>query len=129
MDVNVITDLASDDLPDEHKTCIYRVVQEALHNCSRHSHATRSAFASISKAPPLSLSIQDDGCGFDVKQVKGLGLLGIEERVARLGGQCKVQSERGTRNHARHRIAVGHRSARHALGAHESPSECRFAFC
>ena len=40
MDVSVETDLDSDDLPDEYKTCIYRVVQEALHNCARHSHAS-----------------------------------------------------------------------------------------
>ena len=40
MDVSVATELDSDHLPDEYKTCIYRVVQEALHNCARHSHAT-----------------------------------------------------------------------------------------
>lgn len=95
MDVSVITDLASDDFPDEHKTCIYRVVQEALHNCSRHSHATSVRIRVHQEASTLSLSIQDDGCGFDVKKVKGLGLLGIEERVARLGGQCRFQSEKG----------------------------------
>jgi signal transduction histidine kinase len=39
MDVSVATELDSDDLPDEHKTCIYRVEQEALHKCARHSHA------------------------------------------------------------------------------------------
>ena len=44
----------------------------------------------------LTLSIQDDGQGFDSKQVKGLGLLGIQERVARLGGECSVHSEPGT---------------------------------
>ncbi len=37
MDVSVATELDPDDLPDEYKTCIYRVVQEALHNCARHS--------------------------------------------------------------------------------------------
>jgi signal transduction histidine kinase len=43
----------------------------------------------------LSLSIQDDGLGFDVRQSKGMGLLGIEERAARLGGTFKVHSEPG----------------------------------
>jgi signal transduction histidine kinase len=42
------------------------------------------------------LSIQDDGKGFDVSQSKGLGLLGIEERVAQLGGTCHVRSGAGT---------------------------------
>ncbi len=40
MDVTVAAELDSDELPDEYKTCIYRVVQEALHYCARHSEAT-----------------------------------------------------------------------------------------
>jgi signal transduction histidine kinase len=42
------------------------------------------------------LSIQDDGQGFEAGQMKGLGLLGIQERVARLGGTSSVHSERGS---------------------------------
>jgi signal transduction histidine kinase len=46
----------------------------------------------------LLLTIQDDGRGFDVQETKGMGLLGIEERVTRLGGKYKIHSqpERGT---------------------------------
>jgi len=95
MDVRVATELASDDLPDEYKTCIYRVVQEALHNCSRHSQAKTVRIRVLQRPGQLSLSIQDDGQGFDVRQTKGLGLLGIEERVARLRGKCEVHSEPG----------------------------------
>jgi len=95
MEVSVATELASEDLPDEYKTCIYRVVQEALHNCSRHSNATTVRVRVQQKAGALLLSIQDDGRGFDVKQSKGLGLLGIEERVAQLGGTCHVHSGPG----------------------------------
>jgi len=40
----------------------------------------------------LTLVIQDDGQGFDVRQMKGVGLLGIQERVARLGGMTIVHS-------------------------------------
>jgi signal transduction histidine kinase len=43
----------------------------------------------------IALSIQDDGEGFDASQTKGLGLLGIQERVSRLGGACRVHSEPG----------------------------------
>jgi len=96
MDVTVSTDLVSDDLPDEYKTCIYRVVQEALHNSSRHSHATAVRIQVRQELRQLSLSIRDNGRGFDVKQSKGMGLLGIEERVAHLGGRCTVQSEPGS---------------------------------
>jgi signal transduction histidine kinase len=98
MEVNVVAELASDDLPDEYKTCIYRVVQEALHNCSRHARATKVDIRVQQEASRLLLSIEDDGQGFDVKQTKGLGLLGIEERVSRLGGKCGIHSvlESGT---------------------------------
>ena len=92
MEVTVATELASEDLPDEHKTCIYRIVQEALHNCSRHSNATTVRVRVQQRPGALLLSIQDDGKGFDVRQSKGLGLLGIEERVAQLGGTCHVHS-------------------------------------
>ena len=96
MDVTVSTDLVSDDLPDEYKTCIYRIVQEALHNCSRHSYATAVRIQVLQEPDHLTISIRDNGRGFDVKQSKGLGLLGIEERVAHLGGRCTIHSESGS---------------------------------
>ncbi len=96
MDVTVSTDLVSDDLPDEYKTCIYRVVQEALHNCSAHSQATAVRIKVEQEPERLTLSIRDNGKGFDVKQSKGLGLLGIEERAAHLGGKCQIHSKPGS---------------------------------
>ena len=96
MDVTVSMDLLSDDLPDEYKTCIYRVVQEALHNCSRHSNATAVRIQVVQEAHQLKLSIRDNGKGFDVKNSKGLGLLGIEERLAHLGGRCEIHSAPGS---------------------------------
>ncbi len=95
MDVSFASELVADELPDEYKTCIYRVVQEALHNCARHSHATAVRIR-VEQAPDrLLLTIHDDGRGFDVDQTKGLGLLGIQERVTRLRGNCIVQSRPG----------------------------------
>lgn len=96
MDVSVATELDSDELPDEYKTCIYRVVQEALNNCERHSQASAVRIRVQQKPDRLILTIQDDGKGFDVLQMKGLGLLGIQERVARLGGKCEVHSRPGS---------------------------------
>jgi signal transduction histidine kinase len=95
MDVSVAAELGSDNLPDDYKTCIYRVVQEALHNCARHSQA-KTARITVRQMPDrLRLTIQDDGLGFDPSQTKGLGLLGIQERAARLGGVCAVHSTPG----------------------------------
>jgi signal transduction histidine kinase len=95
MDVGVANELTSDDLPDQFKTCLYRVVQEALHNCERHSRATTVRIRVYQQDDRLILRIQDDGQGFNVQEVKGLGLLGIEERVARLGGTCEIDSHIG----------------------------------
>jgi signal transduction histidine kinase len=95
MDVTIAAELDSDELPDEYKTCIYRVVQEALHNCARHSQATTARIRVGEELHRLLLTIQDDGRGFDVGETKGLGLLGIQERVTRLGGTCKVHSQPG----------------------------------
>ncbi|HLW76605.1 MAG TPA: ATP-binding protein [Bryobacteraceae bacterium] len=94
MEVSVAADVA-DDLPDDYKTCIYRVVQEALHNCSSHARASSVRIRAQQERDSLKLSIQDDGRGFDAAHVKGMGLLGIQERVARLGGKCEVHSEPG----------------------------------
>jgi signal transduction histidine kinase len=94
MDVSVAADL-SDDLPDDFKTCIYRVVQEALHNCASHARAKTVRIRVQQEPGRLHLSVQDDGQGFDSRLVKGLGLLGIQERVAQLAGKCVVHSEPG----------------------------------
>jgi signal transduction histidine kinase len=95
MDVSVATELGPDELPDAYKTCIYRVVQEALNNCARHSQAKTVRIRIRQEPTRLALSVQDDGRGFDVAQTKGLGLLGIQERVANLGGECRIHSEPG----------------------------------
>lgn len=96
IDVSVATELTAEDLPDQYKTCLYRVVQEALHNCERHSHATTVRIRVHREPDALILRIQDDGIGFNTRQVKGLGLLGMEERAARLGGRLEVHSEIGS---------------------------------
>jgi len=98
MRVQVSSELA-DDLPEEHKTCIYRVVQEALNNCSRHAQASAVQVNVRGETGRIFLTVQDDGSGFDPQRVRGLGLLGMEERVRHLGGTFAVDSHagRGTR--------------------------------
>jgi signal transduction histidine kinase len=84
--VKLVADEITDDLLDSHRTCIYRVVQEALNNCAKHSQAQEIRVIVRQEIDGLSVSVQDDGIGFDPAQEKGMGLLGMEERVARLGG-------------------------------------------
>ena len=93
--VRVAADNVGDDLGEEHKTCIYRIVQEALNNISRHSRADTAKIVARQEENRIVLTIQDNGKGFDVRKEKGLGLLGIAERVTQLGGDLEVLSEEG----------------------------------
>lgn len=93
--VDVAAGGVSDELPEEFKTCIYRVVQEALHNVTRHAAAGSVRIVAQQEPRRLLLSIQDDGHGFDVARSRGLGLLGMQERVAHLGGTLQLVSEPG----------------------------------
>jgi signal transduction histidine kinase len=95
MAVSVDAATVGDDLPDDHNTCVYRVVQEALHNCARHAEAHSARIRVRQYADHIALSVQDDGKGFDARRVRGLGLLGMEERVNHLGGTFLVKSEPG----------------------------------
>lgn len=93
--VHVTAEETAGELPDELRTCIYRVVQEALHNCARHAQA-RSVKVVVKQEPSrILLSVEDDGHGFDAGRVRGLGLVGMEERVNHLGGAFEVASRPG----------------------------------
>jgi signal transduction histidine kinase len=84
-----------EDLSEETKTCIYRIVQEALNNAARHARATTvEVRLSPSANQILSLEITDNGRGF-VPHEKGLGILGMEERVRQRRGTFCIQSEPG----------------------------------
>lgn len=93
--VKMIADELSEDLPDSSRTCIFRVVQEALNNCVKHSQAKEARVMIHRDADGLSVSVQDDGVGFDPAHNKGLGLLGMVERVSVLGGRFHVESQPG----------------------------------
>jgi len=84
-----------EDLSDDHKTCIYRIVQEALHNATRHANAKSIQVRLGQKDDKLLLVISDDGLGFFPEREKGLGLLGMEERVVHLHGRFHIQSAPG----------------------------------
>jgi signal transduction histidine kinase len=86
---------AADDLPEDHKTCIYRLVQEAVNNAARHASARTVEVVVGQGEESVLLRVQDDGAGFDTKFVRGLGLLGMEERVRRLGGSFGIDSRPG----------------------------------
>ena len=77
---------------------ILRIVQEALHNCAKHSRAKSIQVAVQGSPSELSLLIADDGVGFDPEDAKlaaGLGLISMRERVHLAGGEFKVTSQPG----------------------------------
>jgi signal transduction histidine kinase len=84
-----------DDLPDDYKICIYRVVQEALNNAARHASAHHARVELKQGLRLIEVSISDDGSGFDAERVRGMGLLGMEERVRRLKGTLVIESKPG----------------------------------
>jgi len=85
----------SENIPDEYRTCIYRIVQEALRNVVRHANAKNVRIRLKQSADELTLAIQDDGQGFVPDREKGLGLLGMEERVRHLHGSFRIDSTPG----------------------------------
>ena len=101
IEVQMEVDEEANSLPDAHRTCLYRIVQEALTNASLHSGARKVQVMLRTGGAWVSGTITDNGRGFEtVPGVrKGLGLLGMQERVRELGGSIRIVSSpgRGTR--------------------------------
>ncbi|MCL4535332.1 MAG: histidine kinase, partial [Bacteroidetes bacterium] len=88
------------------ETALFRIVQEAIHNTTRHAGARRVHIRLEAGSGRITTVVEDDGSGFDVDDVlrpgsrpQSLGLLGIRERVTLLGGTFDIKSQpgRGTR--------------------------------
>ena len=94
-------------LADDIKTCVFRVVQEALHNCEKHASPTCVEVAIEQKNAAISICVEDDGSGFTLTEQNtparhaGLGILGMRERAVLLGGTLQIQSSpgKGTKLH------------------------------
>jgi two-component system CheB/CheR fusion protein len=77
--------------------CVYRVVQEALGNVTKHAAAKRAVVSISGSGDALQVAIRDDGRGFRLDQAKGkgLGLISMEERVRHLGGSFSISPKPG----------------------------------
>ena len=130
--VDLMAEPFVDDLPDEHRTCVFRIVQEAIRNAARHSGASQVRIYVEERVEEngasLRLSVQDDGKGFDPAQESGLGILGMQERVLRLGGAFEVNSRpgRGTIITFGLPLPAGHQSLPAGRGPGESGSDNEF---
>lgn len=92
LDVEVEIDGELARLEDSRRTCVYRVVQEALTNCIKHAHATKAHVTVHERPDELTLEIWDDGIGMKFGKRQGIGLLGMRERVEELGGAFRVET-------------------------------------
>jgi len=95
MAVDVVVESFVDDIPEEQRTCVFRVVQEALRNSARHSGAVEARVFVSEENGFLRLSVQDNGKGFTPSLETGLGILGMQERVLSLSGTMELDSKPG----------------------------------
>ena len=84
-------------LTTEIETALYRIVQESLTNIVKHARAGSVSVVLARKEDSVSVVVEDDGVGFEPGRARdgGLGLLGIRERVALLGGRLAIESRPG----------------------------------
>lgn len=81
-------------LPERVSIALYRIVQEALTNVAKHAQASKIILHLTQSDEQVLLSIQDNGCGFDLhNNSTGFGLQGIQERAAALQGKLSIVSE------------------------------------
>ncbi len=100
--ISVDHDVTENDIPQELKIVIFRVMQEALNNVGKHSQAKRASVFLGVKEGQLILEINDNGRGFSVREPRvsvktdsGFGLSSMQERVRLSGGSFVVISSRG----------------------------------
>jgi PAS domain S-box-containing protein len=106
MKINFTSDVSSLPIPSEIGICLFRVVQEAVHNSIKHSEASQIEVQLRTEFDEIHLTISDLGKGFDLEaasQGKGLGLTSMQERVRLVNGSIVIQSEpmSGTNIHVR----------------------------
>lgn len=86
-----------DALPDKHRTCVYRIIQEAMTNCVRHAEARAIRIDVSAGDGLLHVRVTDDGVGLNpAHRRRGLGLRGIDERVKELQGSMTIAQQPGS---------------------------------
>jgi PAS domain S-box-containing protein len=103
-------DFTSHDVPShlspEISLCLFRVLQEALHNSAKYSGVRQFDVRLWGTSDEIHLTVRDSGAGFDreeAKKSRALGLISMEERLKMLNGTLSIETQpkRGTRIHAR----------------------------
>ncbi len=81
------------------ETAFFRITQEAINNARKHAQTMKILVQLKKDVPYVTLKIQDWGCGFDVTNIgeekEHLGIIGMQERTALLGGNFVIDSRLG----------------------------------
>jgi PAS domain S-box-containing protein len=106
-------------LPVEVGVCLFRVLQEALHNAVKYCGTKRVEVQLAEHSNEIHLVVRDSGRGFDIEaatQGRGLGLTSMQERVRLVSGTISIESKPmgGTSIHVRVPVELGHQSQRAA---------------
>lgn len=104
--IDFFHDPIPDDLPKEASVCVFRVLQEALHNAAKHSGASHFEVELRATDDEIRLTVSDEGVGFDpgaALKTRGIGLVSMQERLHLVRGKIEIESapNRGTSIHAR----------------------------
>src|SRR5215469_15848239 len=96
MQIEVKNDGVPSALSAEISLCLFRIIQEALHNAARHSGAKRVEVRLLKAADQIQLTLSDSGKGFDIAALasgQGMGLASMRERIRLVHGKITIQSE------------------------------------
>jgi signal transduction histidine kinase len=95
-------EIEEDDVPEQLKVVVYRIMQEAMNNVAKHSDADRMDISLVKFGDELKLSVQDNGCGLDFERIRsnpdplsGYGLSNMRDRAEICGGKLEINSKPG----------------------------------
>jgi signal transduction histidine kinase len=100
-------------LPSDITLCLFRVAQEALQNAVKYSHGRAVSMHLAYLPDAISLTVSDDGRGFDQQAVngEGLGLISMGERAEAVSGRLEIRSSVGTGTRVTVRIPLGQKGS------------------
>jgi len=118
--INLQCDGIPEDLSGEVSLCLFRVLQEALHNALKYSGVNEFEVSITCSSNAIELKVHDSGAGFDPRRINnghGLGLTSMRERLKLVGGACSIDSQPGQGTTVLARIPVGNRTTNAAAVA------------
>jgi signal transduction histidine kinase len=99
-------------VPSDISICLFRILQEALHNAAQHSGGTEFDVHLWGTPDEIHLTVSDSGAGFELEDARngqGLGLISMQERIQLVKGTLSIESRPrlGTTIHARAPLGTG----------------------